>query len=84
MLAVLRDPEVTKFLLEYILDTPGGRRSVSRLSRSCKALSEPALNVLWKDLDSILPLLSLMPNHLFKRQRRPGLGFVRDLLWTDI
>ena len=76
MLALLRDPELTRNLLEYINDTPGGRRSVSRIARTCKALSEPALNVLWKDMDSLIPLLGLMPSNLFKRPRRPGLGFV--------
>ncbi len=55
MLVLLRDPELTRNLLEYINDTPGGRRSVSRIARTCKALSDPALNVLWKDLDSLIP-----------------------------
>jgi len=76
MLVLLQDPELTRNLLEFINDTAGGRRSVSRIARTCKALSGPALNVLWKDLDSLIPLLGLMPNHLFKRPRRPGLGFV--------
>ena len=76
MHALLKDAEVTRNLLEFIVETPGGRRSVSRVARTCKALSEPALNVLWKELDSIVPLLGLMPNHLFKRPRRPGQGFV--------
>ncbi|KLO20734.1 hypothetical protein SCHPADRAFT_816439 [Schizopora paradoxa] len=78
MLVLLKDPELTRNLLEYIHDTPGGRRSVSRIARTCKALSEPALNVLWKDLDSLIPLLGLMPSNLFKRPRRPGLGFLRN------
>ncbi|KAH8119942.1 hypothetical protein DFH11DRAFT_19304 [Phellopilus nigrolimitatus] len=75
MLYLLKDPEVARFLLDFILETPGGRRTVSRISRTCKALSAIALNSLWRELDSILPLLSLMPGHLFKRARRPGMGF---------
>ncbi|KAI5124157.1 hypothetical protein M0805_000966 [Coniferiporia weirii] len=75
MLHLLKDPEVARFLLDYILETPGGRRTVARISRTCKALSELALNSLWRELDSLLPLISLMPGHLFKRARRPGSGF---------
>ncbi|EJD03704.1 uncharacterized protein FOMMEDRAFT_167038 [Fomitiporia mediterranea MF3/22] len=75
MLQLLKDPELTRFVLDYVLETPGGRRTVSRISRTCKAVSEMALNSLWKELDSLLPLLSLFPGHLFKRARRPGQGF---------
>lgn len=79
MLSILPDSEATRVLLEFIVETPGGRRSVGRLARTCKRLSGPALDVLWKDLDSLNPLLALMPGHLFKRARRPGMGFVSDL-----
>lgn len=76
MKLLLRDRELLNVILEFVLDTQYGRRSVSRLARTCRALSEPCLNALWKELDSLLPLLSLLPNDLFKRPRRPGLGFV--------
>lgn len=76
MKQLLRDRELLNVILEFVLDTQYGRRSVSRLARTCRALSEPCLNALWKELDSLLPLLSLLPNDLFKRPRRPGLGFV--------
>lgn len=74
--AILRDAEVTQKLIEAIIDTPGGRRSISRLARTCKGFCEPALNVLWRELDSLAPILGLFPNHLLKRVRRPGLGLV--------
>jgi hypothetical protein len=32
------------------------------------------LGLLWKELDNLVPLISLFPNHLFKRAKRPGLG----------
>lgn len=76
MLQLLSDPELARFVLQYILETQNGRRSVSRLARTCRALSETALNILWKDLDSIQPLVALFPRSLFKRARRPALGFV--------
>ncbi|KAI0361366.1 hypothetical protein OH77DRAFT_1417609 [Trametes cingulata] len=75
--AILRDADATQKLLEAILDTPGGRRSVSRLARTCKAFKEPALSVLWRDLDSLTPLLGLFPSTLLKRARRPGLGLTK-------
>ncbi|KAI0660318.1 hypothetical protein C8Q70DRAFT_1044341 [Cubamyces menziesii] len=75
--AILRDADVTQKLLEAILETPGGRRSVSRLARTCKAFKEPALNVLWRDLDSLTPLLGLFPSTILRRARRPGLGLTK-------
>ncbi|TFK56584.1 hypothetical protein OE88DRAFT_1715576 [Heliocybe sulcata] len=76
-LAILRDPEATQKLLETILDAPGGRRSLSRLARTCKGMCEAALGVLWKELDSLVPLIGLFPNHLLRRTRRPGLGLTK-------
>jgi hypothetical protein len=76
---ILRDADVTQKLFDAIVDAPGGRRSVSRLARTCKAFCEPALNVLWRELDSLIPLIALFPAHLLKRVRRPGLGLVRRL-----
>ncbi|KZT75081.1 hypothetical protein DAEQUDRAFT_659607 [Daedalea quercina L-15889] len=75
---ILRDPDATNKLLEAILETPGGRRSLSRLARTCKALHEPVLDILWRDLDSLNPLLGLFPNTLLKRARRPGLGLAKN------
>jgi hypothetical protein len=73
---ILRDPDAAKKLFETIIDSPNGRRSMSRLARTCRAMCEPALNVLWRELDSLLPIISLFPNTLMKRSRRPGLGLV--------
>jgi hypothetical protein len=74
---ILRDADVTQKLLDIIIDTPGGKRSVSRLARTCKAFCEPALNVLWRELDSLIPMIALFPAHLLRKVRRPGLGLVR-------
>lgn len=74
---VLRDVEATRKLLEIIQDTPSGSRTVSRLARTCKAFNEPAMDVLWSELDSFLPLIGLFPGYIMKRARRPGLGLVR-------
>ncbi|EIM92303.1 uncharacterized protein STEHIDRAFT_143705 [Stereum hirsutum FP-91666 SS1] len=71
---IFRDADATRKLLEYVTDSPGGKRSLSRIARTCRAFCEPALDMLWKELDSLLPLITQFPNHLFKRSRRPGLG----------
>jgi len=74
---VLGDVEATRKLLEIIHDTPSGSRTVARLGRTCKAFNEPAMDVLWDELDSFLPLVALFPGYIMKRVRRPGLGLVR-------
>jgi len=79
---ILRDAEATNKLLEAILDTPGGKRSLSRLARTCKAFAEPALDILWRELDSIIPIIGLFPGHLLKKTRKPGMGLVRVVAYT--
>ncbi|KAK7468686.1 proteasome regulatory particle subunit [Stygiomarasmius scandens] len=71
---ILREPEVTQKLLEAILESPGGKRSLSRIARTCKAFKEPALDVLWRELDSLIPIIGLFPSSLLKRPKKPGLG----------
>lgn len=66
--------------MEIIQDTPNGDRTVARLARTCKAFNEPAVDVLWKELDSLLPLIGLFPTYIMKRARRPDLGLVRPCL----
>ena len=74
---VLGNVEATRRLLEVIQDTPNGSRTVARLARTCKAFNGPAMDVLWNELDSFLPLIGLFPAYIMKRARRPGLGLVR-------
>ncbi|KAF5312357.1 hypothetical protein D9619_002907 [Psilocybe cf. subviscida] len=84
---ILRDPDATNKLLEAILDSPNGRRSLSRLARTCRALAEPALDILWRDLDSLIPIIGLFPAHLLKKTRKPGLGLTkapREEDWNTI
>jgi hypothetical protein len=77
--SVLRDVEATRKLLEIIQDTQSGSRTVARLARTCKAFNGPAVDVLWSELDSFLPLIGLFPGYIMKRARRPGLGLVRPV-----
>ena len=73
---LFNDVETTRAVFDSVLDMPGGRRSVARLARTCRGFLEPGLGVLWRELDSLVPLISLFPSNLFKRARRPGLGLV--------
>ncbi|KAG6854218.1 hypothetical protein C0991_009236 [Blastosporella zonata] len=74
---ILRDSDAANKLFEAILDAPNGKRMLSRLARTCQAMCEPALNILWRDLDSLVPVLWQFPGHLLKKARRPGMGFVK-------
>ncbi|KAJ7926032.1 hypothetical protein B0H13DRAFT_2314132 [Mycena leptocephala] len=73
-IAILDSPEATQKILEAILDSTNGRRALSRLARTCRAWLDPALNVLWRELDSLAPVIGLFPPHLLKKTRKPGLG----------
>ncbi|PFH54839.1 hypothetical protein AMATHDRAFT_134138 [Amanita thiersii Skay4041] len=74
--AIFQDSDVTKKILETILEGPSGRRSLSRLARTCRAFCEPALDVLWRELDSLTPLVGLFPT-LMKKAHKPNMGLVR-------
>jgi hypothetical protein len=80
--SILRDADATRKLLDIIIAEPSGRRTVARIARTCKALQEPALAALWRDLDSFLPLVALFPAALMKRPRRPGQGLVRSVSYV--
>ncbi|KAJ7070763.1 hypothetical protein C8F01DRAFT_974917 [Mycena amicta] len=82
-LAVLQTPDVAQAILEAIRESPNGRRGLSRLARTCRAWLDPALDVLWRELDSLAPLIGLFPPHLLKKTKRPGLGLVRTPVERD-
>ena len=81
--SVLWDVEATRKLLEIIQETPNGSRTVARLARTCKGFSDPAMDVLWNELDSFLPLIGLFPAYIMKKARRPGLGLVSPVSLTS-
>ncbi|KAI9069376.1 hypothetical protein FKP32DRAFT_1671432 [Trametes sanguinea] len=45
-----------------------GRRTLARLARVCKALHEPAVCVLWRELDSIFPIFLVLPSFVLRRE----------------
>ncbi|KAJ7193361.1 hypothetical protein GGX14DRAFT_589290 [Mycena pura] len=83
-IAILKEsPEAAQKILEAILDSPNGRRGLSRLARTCRAWLEPALDVLWRELDSLAPLIGLFPPHLLKKTKKPGLGLSANPVEKD-
>ncbi|KAJ7468717.1 hypothetical protein FB451DRAFT_1560408 [Mycena latifolia] len=45
---------------------PYGSVALSRLARTCRQFQDPALDVLWREQSSILPLLKCFPAHLWE------------------
>jgi hypothetical protein len=75
--SIFRDSATAGQLLDAVLDAPGGKRSLARLARTCRGLYELVVPVLWRELDSLLPVIGLFPSHLKKKARKPGMGLVR-------
>jgi len=80
ILQVCRDREAMRKLLETIMESSNGKRSLSRLARTCKAFCDLALDVLWRELESLVPIIGLFPNDIMKRARKPGFGLVSQTL----
>jgi hypothetical protein len=78
ILALLRDQGAMRKVLEAIMESSNGKRTLSRFARTCKAFCDPALDVLWRELDSLVPIIGLFPNTIMKKARKPGFGLVSE------
>lgn len=76
ILILLRNQDATKKVLEAILESANGKRTLSRFARTCKAFCGMSLDVLWRELDSLVPIIGLFPNNIMKKARKPGFGLV--------
>ncbi|KAG1752899.1 hypothetical protein EDB19DRAFT_1627623 [Suillus lakei] len=56
----LRNLEVIHTISSYT-----ERGTLPALAATCRAFEHPALNVLWRDLDSVEPLIRCVPGDLF-------------------
>ncbi|KAJ6548601.1 hypothetical protein B0H19DRAFT_1161415 [Mycena capillaripes] len=75
-------PEVAEIVCCHLLpkvhdakifaEIPRGRKTLLALASTCKVLQEPALDVLWKNQESLAPFLSCLPEDLFNT--RPALA----------
>lgn len=64
----LANEDVLHLIFEHFDLQPGSntiaqtRKNLLFAAKTCKAFSEPALNLLWRVLPSLLPLLLLLPS----------------------
>ncbi|KAJ7510870.1 hypothetical protein B0H11DRAFT_2402362 [Mycena galericulata] len=56
------DDIITQILNFYPERNARPKRALRNIALVCKALKEPALNELWRDLDSFVPLLRFLPS----------------------
>ncbi|KXN86774.1 26S proteasome non-ATPase regulatory subunit 12 [Leucoagaricus sp. SymC.cos] len=87
ILNILHDQEATRKLLEVIVESSNGKRTLSRFARTCRAFCGPALDVLWRELDSLVPIIGLFPHNIMKKPRKPGFGLIRapeSEDWIDV
>lgn len=49
----------------------GGKRSLAYLARTCRFFHEPAIDALWMNLESIDPLIKLLPRRMWGKKRCP-------------
>ncbi|KAJ7605660.1 hypothetical protein FB45DRAFT_1141058 [Roridomyces roridus] len=56
-------PELTSTIFKQLGDRPDGAwEALCALARTCRAFSEPALDLLWKEQASLVPLLKCLPS----------------------
>ncbi|KAI0764346.1 hypothetical protein BD413DRAFT_673428 [Trametes elegans] len=78
-----------------VVATPARRESqktLARAARVCRAFSEPALDVLWRNVDSVVHLLSLLPAFALSRGHGDDeglgdyclMGEVTENDWTNL
>jgi hypothetical protein len=61
----LRITEILLEIFEFVfIISETGRPDLARLARTCRSFSEPALDVLWRDQSSLLPLVMCFPQHI--------------------
>ncbi|KAG2042316.1 hypothetical protein BDR03DRAFT_945032 [Suillus americanus] len=51
----------------YLVSIPGSCATLAALARTCKTFKEPALDILWKRLDGLEPLILCLPESVRKR-----------------
>jgi hypothetical protein len=56
---------LTNLEVIYTISSYTQRRSLPALASTCRAFKHPALNALWRDLQSMEPLVKCLPSDLF-------------------
>jgi len=78
MHACLRAPELLLNIFNYVHDDEVNERvflkrrprtaTLPALARACKDFTEPALDITWRSLPSLVPLLACIPLHRWTRE----------------
>jgi hypothetical protein len=61
---VLRNLDLLELILSYLAEkhlSKDGQQRLLLAGLTCKAFFEPAMNLLWSEMDSLLPLLLVIP-----------------------
>jgi len=70
-------------ILEYVIQSDRGHQTVAALARTCKALTEPCLDVLWHRQERGLgALMKTLPADLWEVSYG-SLSFTRQFAWSD-
>ena len=78
----LRIREILTTIIHFLVeDAKRGARQVLPLLKTCKALYEPALDVLWRDLDILAPLVMCLPGDVWKIKNKL---LVRIIIGSDL
>ncbi|KAG8214262.1 hypothetical protein J3R82DRAFT_11074 [Butyriboletus roseoflavus] len=90
-------PELTLYIIHSLADDRPAwhdshylrnSRDVAKLARTCKALAEPALDVLWKTQHSLAPLVMCLPPDLWELTKRGKTIFFKrhptPLDWSSV
>ncbi|KAF8994456.1 hypothetical protein BDQ17DRAFT_1430990 [Cyathus striatus] len=77
-------PEILTLICEYLSPE---KKNLASLARTCKMFEEPALDVLWFELDRFYPLAKCLPFNVWTEEEHDGnkeyLVLKRPLLSTD-
>ena len=63
-------PEILSNIFQYVkCAIKEGPATLASAARTCKTFSEPALDILWRDQSSLMPLIKCLPANALKESR---------------
>lgn len=78
----LRIAEIVTMIMNYLIeDGARGAREVLSLMKTCKALYEPSLDILWRDLDCLAPLFMCLSKDVWKIKNKLLVRYLLGLFY---
>lgn len=71
-----RIAEILTMIMNYLVDGARGAREVLALMKTCKVLYEPSLDILWRDLDCLAPLVMCLSQDVWKVRNKLLVGIL--------